>query len=107
MTRKQTNPAQATDPRFKIAHREAIIGIALAVFNFIWWFGFAYGLGSRPPEEYTYIWGLPDWFFYSCVLGFIIMCILVIVITKFVLKEVPLDVDPSSIDQPKEGPAKQ
>ncbi|QTD40796.1 YhdT family protein [Sporosarcina sp. Te-1] len=107
MSRKQTDNTQTTDPRFKIAHREAIIGLALAVFNFVWWFGFAYGLGSRSPEDYTYIWGLPDWFFYSCVLGFIIMCILVIVITKFVLKEVPLDAEPSHMDQPKEGPEKQ
>ena len=82
-----------TDPRFKIAHKEALIGVALAIFNFIWWFGFAYGLGSRPPEEYTYILGLPDWFFYSCVVGFVLMSALVIVITKFVLKEVPLDAE--------------
>lgn len=89
------------DPRFKIAHKEALIGVALAIFNFIWWYGFAYGLGSRPPEEYTYILGLPDWFFYSCVIGFILMCVLVIIITKFVLKEVPLDADPY-VDIPKE-----
>ena len=88
------NKTYKPDPRFKIAHREALIGVALAIFNFIWWYGFAYGLGSRPPEEYTYILGLPDWFFYSCVIGFILMSALVIVITKFVLKEVPLDADP-------------
>jgi len=28
----------------KIANREALIGVGLAIFNFIWWFGFAYGL---------------------------------------------------------------
>ena len=50
-------------PRFKIAHREAIIGVILVIINFIWWFGFAYGLGSRSPEEYRYILGFPDWFF--------------------------------------------
>lgn len=91
---KQASQHYKPDPRFKIAHREALIGVALAIFNFIWWYGFAYGLGSRPPEEYTYILGLPDWFFYSCVIGFILMSALVIVITKFVLKEVPLDAEP-------------
>ncbi|CAM3133525.1 YhdT family protein [Filibacter tadaridae] len=80
-----------TDPRFKIAHREALIGVALAIFNFIWWFGFAYGLGSRPPEEYTYTFGLPDWFFYSCVIGFILMSVLVIIIVKFFLTEVSFE----------------
>ncbi|MGN7385554.1 YhdT family protein [Sporosarcina sp. SAFN-015] len=87
------------DPRFKIAHREAFIGIGLAIFNFIWWYGFAYGLGSRPPEEYTYILGLPDWFFYSCVVGFILMSLLVIVITNFVLKEVPLDAEYTEMEE--------
>lgn len=79
------------DPRFKIAHREAWIGIGLAIVNFVWWFGFAYGLGSRPVEEYTYTFGLPDWFFYSCVVGFVIISILVIIITKFFLTEVSFE----------------
>ena len=87
------------DPRFKIAHKEAWIGVALAVFNFIWWFGFAFGLGNRPPEEYTYTFGLPDWFFYSCVVGFILMSVLVIIITKYALTEVSLEPEP---DQQKE-----
>ncbi|MDS9472244.1 YhdT family protein [Sporosarcina pasteurii] len=80
-----------TDPRFKIAHREARLGVGLAIFNFIWWFGFAYGLGSRPVEDYTYIFGLPDWFFYSCVVGFLLMSALVIVVTKYFLTEVSFD----------------
>ncbi|QHE52401.1 YhdT family protein [Pontibacillus sp. HMF3514] len=80
-----------TDHRFKVANREALIGIGLAIFNFVWWFGFAYGLGDRTPEDYTYIIGLPSWFFYSCVLGFLIMVILVIVVVKFWFTEVPLD----------------
>ena len=35
------------DPRFRIAHREALIGLGLAIINFIIWYGFAYGLGSK------------------------------------------------------------
>ncbi len=79
------------DPRFKIAHREAWMGVGIAIVNFLWWFGFAYGLGARPVEEYTYIFGLPDWFFYSCVVGFILMSALVIVVTKFFLTEVSFE----------------
>ncbi|MBB6450454.1 putative membrane protein YhdT [Geomicrobium halophilum] len=79
------------DPRFKIANREALIGVGLALFNFIWWFAFAYGLGSKPVSEYHYILGMPAWFFYSCVIGSVIMIILVTVIVKFFFKEVPLD----------------
>lgn len=80
-----------SDQRFKVANREALIGIGLAIFNFVWWFGFAYGLGDRSPEDYTYIMGLPSWFFYSCVVGFILMVILVIVVVRFFFTEVPLD----------------
>lgn len=79
------------DKRFKVAHKEAKIGIALVIFNFIWWFGFAYGLGSGDPTEYRYIFGLPEWFFYSCVLGFIVVSILVILAVKFLFTEVPFD----------------
>jgi uncharacterized membrane protein YhdT len=80
-----------TRPTVQNSAREALIGVALAVVHFIWWFGFAYGLGSRPVEEYTYIFGLPDWFFYSCVVGFILICITVILLDKFVLKDVSFE----------------
>jgi uncharacterized membrane protein YhdT len=77
------------DPRFKIAHREALIGVVLVLINFIWWYGFGFGLGSGEVENYTYIFGLPAWFFYSCVLGSIVMIILVIFTVKVLFKEVP------------------
>ncbi|MFC0524861.1 YhdT family protein [Pontibacillus salicampi] len=79
------------DKRFAIANREALIGVILAIINFIWWYGFAYGLGSKNPESYTYIFGLPAWFFYSCVLGFLIMAVLVILVVRFMFTEVPLE----------------
>ncbi|MFS0861204.1 YhdT family protein [Fredinandcohnia sp. 179-A 10B2 NHS] len=79
------------DPRYKVSNKEALYGIGLALFNFLWWFGFAYGLGSKPVEEYTYILGLPSWFFYSCVLGFIVVVVLVIILVKGIFKEVPFD----------------
>ena len=65
------------DWRFKVAHKEAWIAIFLVVFHFLWWYGFAYGLGKSPVEEYSYVFGFPAWFFYSCVLGFVVMVILV------------------------------
>lgn len=51
------------DWRFKVANREAWIGVALAAINFLWWYGFAYGLGSGPVSEYQFIFGMPAWFF--------------------------------------------
>lgn len=79
------------DYRYKIANREAWIGVALVLFNFVWWYGFAYGLGSKDPAEYTFIFGLPAWFFYSCVVGLIVMIILVTVVVKFFFVDIPLD----------------
>ncbi|WP_405099020.1 YhdT family protein [Oceanobacillus sp. FSL H7-0719] len=75
----------------KIANREALIGVGLALFNFIWWFGFAYGLGSKDPSEYSFVFGLPAWFFYSCVAGFIVMAVLVIIVVKKFFVDVPIE----------------
>lgn len=75
----------------KIANREALIGVGLALFNFIWWFGFAYGLGSKDPSEYSYVFGFPAWFFYSCVLGFIVMVVLIIILVNNFFVDVPIE----------------
>ncbi|WP_377887594.1 YhdT family protein [Alkalihalobacillus sp. R86527] len=79
------------DPRFRIANREALIGIGLVLINFLLWYGTAYGFGSKPVEEYSYIWGLPAWFFYSCIIVTLVMLFLVIFSVTFLYKEVPLE----------------
>lgn len=79
------------DYRFIIANREALIGVGLVIFNFIWWYAFAYGLGSKDPAKYTYVFGLPAWFFYSCVLGFIVMAVLVAIIVKKFFVDIPFE----------------
>jgi len=85
------NPIEKKDWRYQVANREALIGVGLAIFNFLWWYGFAYGLGSKDPSEYTYIFGFPAWFFYSCVLGFIVMVLLVTFMVKKFFTEVPFE----------------
>lgn len=79
------------DPRFKIAKREAWIGVGLVIVNFLWWFGFAYGLSKGSPKEYTYIFGFPAWFFYSCIGGLVFMSVLIIFVVKVFFKEVPFE----------------
>jgi len=81
------------DKRFKIAHREALIGVILVIINFIWWYGFSYGLGSAKVEDYQYIWGLPAWFFYSCIVGTLLMIVLVSLTVKFFFKDVPFEIE--------------
>jgi len=89
--RVKQNDLKQDDYRFKVANREALIGVGLVVFNFIWWFAFAYGLGSKDPANYKYVFGFPAWFFYSCILGFIIMTVLVTVIVKKYFVDIPFD----------------
>ncbi|MGM8211171.1 YhdT family protein [Virgibacillus sp. W0430] len=79
------------DIRFKIANREAWIGVGLVLFNFAWWFSFAYVLGGKDPEQYTYLFGFPAWFFYSCIVGFIVMVALVIFVVKKYFVDLPFD----------------
>ncbi|WP_186578278.1 YhdT family protein [Aquibacillus kalidii] len=77
----------------KTANREALIGIGLVIFHFIWWFTFAYGFGSRDVSDYKYIFGLPAWFFYSCIVGVIVISVLVYIVVKFFFEEVSLDLE--------------
>ncbi len=79
------------DKRFKIAHKEAVIGVILVIINFLLWFGFAYGMGSGDPQEYSYILGMPQWFFYSCIISTLISTLLVVLSVKYLFKEVSFE----------------
>ncbi|MGQ0415051.1 YhdT family protein [Bacillus sp. HC-TM] len=72
------------------------MGLGLAIINFIIWYGFAYGLGSKNPNEYTYVLGFPAWFFYSCIVGFIVMVILLSLVVRFVFQDISLDEEEKS-----------
>ena len=50
----------------------------------------AYGLGKGPVEEYTYVMGLPLWWFASIIVT-IIFTFIVIGITMFVFKDMDLN----------------
>lgn len=77
--------------RFKQADREALITLGLYGFFFLWWTLFAFGLGSGDPEGYSYVFGLPAWFFYSCVLGYPVMTLLLWVVIRRFFSDMPLD----------------
>ncbi len=80
------------DPRFAVANREALYALVLAFLYFAWWYLTAYGLGSRPVEEYSYIAGFPSWFFLSCIVGFTVFSILALLMVVFLFRDMPLDV---------------
>ena len=46
---------------------------------------------SDNVEEYKYILGLPEWFFYSCVVGLVLINILVYICIKFFFKDIDFD----------------
>lgn len=77
--------------RFRQADREALITLGVYAFFFLWWTGFAFGLGGGDPEEYTYVLGLPAWFFYSCVLGYPAVTVLLWIVIRRLFADMPLD----------------
>ena len=72
-------------------NKEAFITIFIYFLYFLWWYYFAYIYPPKNVEEYKYILGLPDWFFYSCILGFILVNILVYIVVKFFFKNIDLE----------------
>lgn len=76
---------------FRQANREALITLGLYVFFFLWWTVFAFGLGSGNVEEYEYVLGLPEWFFYSCVLGYPVMTLILWAVVRRFFADIPLD----------------
>ena len=79
------------DPRYKQCNREAVYGILLGIANLIWWYVFGYGMGSKPVEEYKYILGFPDWFFFSCILSAVVFTILTYVMINKLFKNMSLE----------------
>lgn len=79
------------DPRYKQCNKEAIYAIILGLLNVIWWFAWGYGPGSKPVEEYTYIMGMPTWFFMSCVVGAILFTILTFIMVDKLFKNMSLE----------------
>lgn len=79
------------DPRYKQANKEALMAIGLFVLNIIWWFVFAYGLGTGSPQEYSYVLGFPAWFFWSVIGGYVVFSFLTWIMVKYFYKDMPLD----------------
>lgn len=76
--------------REKQIKKEVIVTLVIYAFYFAWWYFSAYSFGDK-VEDYNYILGLPEWFFYSCVLGIIVINLLLFVVIKLFFKEIELD----------------
>jgi len=79
------------DYRFKVADRESLALILLFLLYVFWWAFFAYVFGSRPVEDYSYIFGFPDWFFFSCIVSWPLFSTLLYILVRKFFVEVPLE----------------
>ncbi|WP_064615567.1 YhdT family protein [Streptobacillus moniliformis] len=71
--------------------KEALITSIIYLIYFVWWYYFAYIYPPKNVEEYKYILGLPEWFLYSCIVGFIWVNIAVFAVIKIFFKNIYLD----------------
>lgn len=63
--------------------KEALISAGLYIAFFVWWYFTGYGIAEKgTPETYTYIMGLPMWFFLSCIVGYVLFSIAAIFVVK-------------------------
>lgn len=76
---------------FRQINKEAAITLVLYALFFLWWYYFAYIYPPKDVNQYKYILGLPEWFFYSCVVGLVMINILVYISVKLFFKEVDFD----------------
>ncbi len=70
--------------------RETFIIIGLYLLFFVWWYVTAYGFGDD-PTQYRYIFGFPEWFFYSCIAGYAGISFLLWIAVRLFFTELPLD----------------
>ena len=80
--------------------KEATASVILYLCFFLWWYFMGYGLAGRTdPADYIYIMGLPLWFFMSCIVGFVLLCVATILLVTFYFKHFSLD---ETEDEPQE-----
>ena len=78
----------------KQLNKEALLTLGLFCLFFLWWFATAYGLS----EATLTIFGLPAWFFFSCIVGWL-LCIAGVVL---LVKKGFRDVDLTQFETPEE-----
>ncbi|MDR2825189.1 MAG: YhdT family protein [Deltaproteobacteria bacterium] len=93
--------AEQKNRRFRQANKEALLTLGLYAFYFLWWYGFAYGLGSGDPKEYSYILGFPAWFFLSCIAGCPVLTLVLWLVLRKGFKDMPLDA--KRLDMPQDA----
>ena len=93
-------PSPRPDPRYRQSDKEALLTLGLYVLFFLWWTLFAFGLGSGDPAAYSTTFGMPDWFFYSCVAGYPLLTLVLWLVVHFGFRHMSLDTPPGDLSAP-------
>ncbi|MDO4218997.1 MAG: YhdT family protein [Synergistaceae bacterium] len=81
----------------KKTDKEPIVVLILYLLFFGFWYLTAYGFGND-AGKYKFIFGMPEWFFYSCIVGYIGICILLYIAIKFFFADTSLIKDKKGKD---------
>ena len=81
------------------AHREALYTLAVAGVLALFFWGALWAL----KDEGLGWWGMPWWFWGSCIGGYLLSCLLVLWLVKRVMQAVDFEALESSDDEPLEG----
>lgn len=92
------NDKNHINKQYKQSNYEAWLTLSLYIFYSIWWWFFAYVICNGNVLTYSYILGFPSWFFFSCLIGFPLLCCILWLIIHFFFKEVPLDTPNQNYD---------
>lgn len=85
----------------QITRRETLVVAAMYLLFFVWWYATAYGFGDD-PSQYEYILGFPEWFFYSCIVGYLGISFILWGVVRLIFKDIPLD-EPGVDVEEKDG----
>ncbi|MEG0291917.1 MAG: YhdT family protein [Anaerovoracaceae bacterium] len=83
--------------------KEAVVSIIMYIAFFLWWYFTGYGIGEKNNENFGYVFGLPMWFFLSCIVGYVLFCIAVVIVVKKVFKDFDLEETKEEINRTEGG----
>lgn len=86
----------------QITRRETFVVAAMYLLFFVWWYATAYGFGDD-PSQYEYILGFPEWFFYSCIVGYLGISFILWGAVRLVFKDIPLDGPDAGAEEKEDG----
>lgn len=78
------------DETKKKMDKEPFVVAVLYLIFFGFWYLTAYSFGTD-ASKYKFIFGMPEWFFYSCIAGYVGICILLYIATKLFFKDTTLE----------------